>query len=136
MIVMVLFAYNIYFYYLNLGRYLFNVFFWFTIVLLVMYLFMRHYIYLLLVTFELSIIKIYKNALIFSILGFGRNLVAFLISAVLIAFNFSLMMVYLPIGIILPFIITVGLCLYTSVYTAWPKIEKIMIEPYNKPSEQ
>lgn len=125
-----LLCYNVYFYYLNIGTYIFNVFFWFTLVMLVFYTFIRSYIYLLLVTFELSIFKIFKNALIFSLLGFGRNILALLVCAFIIAFNYALMSVYMPLGIILPFVITIALCLYTTVYTAWPKISKLMIEPY------
>ena len=125
-----LLCYNIYFYYLNIGTYIFNVFFWFTLIMLIFYVFIRNYIYLLLVTFELSIFKIFKNALIFSLLGFGRNLLALLGCALIIVFNYGLMSVYMPIGIILPFVITISLCLYTTVYTSWPKISKLMIEPY------
>jgi hypothetical protein len=86
--------------------------------------------YLLLVTFDLTIGKIFKNALIFSVMGFGRNTLALIANGLIIILNLAIAIAYLPIGIILPFIITVGLCLYTTVYTAWPKIYKIMIEPY------
>ena len=41
-------------------------------------------------------------------------------------------MLYMPIGIILPLIITVGLCMFMSVYAAWPKIKEIMIDPYEE----
>jgi hypothetical protein len=36
----------------------------------------------------------------------------------------------MPIGIILPFIITIGLLQFTSTYAAWPNIHKVMIDPY------
>lgn len=130
LIILFTLGYNIFFYYLNIGRYVFNVLFIASIVMLVMYSYMRNYMYLLLVTFDLTIGKIFKNALIFSVMGFGRNTLALIANGLIIILNLAIAIAYLPIGIILPFIITVGLCLYTTVYTAWPKIYKIMIEPY------
>lgn len=130
LVTLVLLVYNIYFYYLNLGRYVMNVMFWVSIIMLLFYTFMRNYIYLMIVTFELSIPKIYKNALIFSVLGFGRNFISFLTVAFIVIINYAIMLAYLPIGIVLPLIITIGLCTYTAVYTTWPKIYKVMIEPY------
>ena len=46
--------------------------------LIIIYMCMRFYIYLLLVTFDLSILKILKNALIFTALGIKRNIMAFI----------------------------------------------------------
>ena len=126
-----LLVYGVVFYYMNLGTAgVFGTFFLFTLVLIVFYLMMRKYLYTMLVTFELSIFKLFKNALIFSLLGLGRNIVALLGCGLVIFLNWMLFTAFMPIGIILPFMITIGLCLYIEVYVAWPKIEETMITPY------
>lgn len=125
-----LIVYDIYFFYLNINGTLTGIFFYFSIFIALLYLMMRFYLYLMMVTFDLSLRKLFKNALIFSMLGLGRNLVALLGIAFVAFFNLALMQVFLPLGIILPFMITVGLCSFIAAYAAWPKISKIMIEPY------
>ncbi len=129
--IIALLIYGTVFYYMNLGLSMItNVFFLFTLVLIVLYLFMRKYLYLMLVTFELSIPKLFKNALIFSLLGLGRNLISTVACILVVIVNLALFIVYMPIGIILPFIITVGICLFIDAYAAWPKIQSTMIDPY------
>lgn len=126
-----LLGYGLLFYYMNLGKsFLFNTCFLFTLVLIVMYSFMRKYLYLMLVTFELSIPKLFKNALIFSLLGLGRNLLSTLGCLLVVFLNWMLFGLFLPLGIILPLMITVGLCLFIDAYAAWPKIQSVMIDPY------
>ena len=68
-IAMVLLAYDIMFFYYNIGSFIFNVMFYFSLVIAFVYLVMRFYIYLMMVTFDLSIRKLLKNALIFSVMG-------------------------------------------------------------------
>ena len=123
--------YGLIFYYMNLDTAgIFGTFFLFTLVLIVFYLMMRKYLYTMLVTFELSIFKLFKNALIFALLGLGRNVIALLGCGLVIMLNWMLFTAFMPIGIILPFMITIGLCLYIEIYVAWPKIEATMITPY------
>ncbi len=97
---------------------------------------MRFYIYNMLVTFNLKNFKIIKNALIFSVLGIGRNILAMLGIALLIALHIILTFVLLPYGIALPLILplvyliaTVG---FIGTYAAYPIIEKYMIDPYEQ----
>lgn len=107
-------------------------FFYFAICgLCILYFFMRFYIYLMLITFDIKIKKIFKNALIFSILGIKRNLMAFLGIAILIAINVALAVVLMPIGIVVPLILPL-IYLLPSInllisYGAYPVIEKYMI---------
>ncbi len=134
-----LLVYDIYFFYLNAATLPGTICFWASICLLVIYFFMRFYIYMLALTFDLKITKIYKNALIFTILGFKRNIVAFLGILLVIFLNYSLAIIWLPIGILLPFIFTVTLCAFMANYAAWPVVKKLMIDPYypdyDKPSD-
>ena len=88
------------------------------------------------VTFNLSVFKILKNSLIFSLLGFKRNLVATL-GIVIFAFIEIMCVIgaggiLLPFGIALPFLILVAGFAYMKVYAAYFKIKEIMIDPYLK----
>lgn len=100
----------------------------------IIYIWMRFYIYLILITFDLPIKKIIKNSLIFVALGFKRNIVAsiwlLLIGAANIALGFALLPSNLIIVLILPLFYLFGLCSYTTVYAAYPILNKYMIEPY------
>lgn len=110
-----------------------GIMFWATIFIAFCYLIMRMYIYPLLITFRLSIVKILKNAFIFTFLGFGRNLLALLAIAFVIAFNLMLAVLLPPVGVLLPIIFTFGLIMFIMTYAAWPKIDEIMIKPYYYP---
>ncbi len=107
-------------------------FFYFAIIgLCIIYFFMRFYIYLMLITFDIKIRKLFKNALIFSVLGVGRNLMGLLGMVVLIAANVVLISLLMPIGIVVPLILPLiyllpSINLFIS-YAAYPVIEKYMI---------
>lgn len=116
------------------GNYFTNTMLWCNVVLFILYFVMRYYIYVQMVTFELSVFKILKNSLIFALLGFKRNLVAFI--GILIGVLIELMCVIgaggilLPFGIALPFIILFSAFAYMKVYAAYFKIKEVMIDPY------
>jgi uncharacterized membrane protein YesL len=103
--------------------------------MILIYFSMRFYIYLLTLTFDLKIRQIFKNALIFAFLGFKRNFLACVGIILTLIINFYIMWLYTPIGIVLPLIITVGLCMFMATYAAWPKIKEIMIDPYESSSD-
>ncbi len=131
-----LLLYDIYFFYLNLAGGTWAVMgFWASIVILLFYFFMRFYTYLQALTFELSLAKIFKNALIFSILGFKRNILAFLGIAGVVILNVMIAEVLMPVGIILPFFISISLCMFMAIYAAWPVIQRYMIDAYDRPAE-
>lgn len=125
-----LIVYDIFFFYANLGSFLASVLFWASIFIGIFYLMMRMYIYLMCVTFDLKTFKLLKNALIFSLLGFKRNILALLGIALTIGVNFLLLVIWFPLGFIAPFILTVGIILFMMTYAAWPKIKEIMVDPY------
>ncbi len=97
---------------------------------------MRFYIYNMLVTFNLKNFKIIKNALIFSILGIKRNVLAILGIVILAALHIALTILLLPYGIAVPLVLplvylmaTIG---FMGTYAAYPIIERYMIEPYDQ----
>ena len=129
-IVFSLLVYDIYFFYLNPGIPVSGAFIVISIFAAIVWFLMRFYTYLLMITFDLSIFKILKNALIFTMLGLGRNALATLGIAIVIVLNYVIAIAYMPLGIILPFVLTLSLCMFIYIYAAWPKVKKVMIDPY------
>jgi uncharacterized membrane protein YesL len=84
----------------------------------------------MLITFDLKIFKLYKNAFIFSILGGKRNLLAVTGIGVAMLLNYTLLIAFIPLGIIVPFIILFSTGAFMGAYAAYPKIKEIMIDPY------
>lgn len=108
--------------------------------MIIIYMIMRFYIYLLLITFDLKITKIIKNALIFTALGIKRNLLAFLGIILLIALNVALIIIFVPSGfsvpLILPLLYLMGTVGFMTTYAAYPVIDKYMIAPYVNDNDQ
>ena len=96
----------------------------------IIYFFMRYYIYTLLITFNLSIPKIFKNAFIFAFLGLKRNLLALVGVALVLFINVQLFYMLPVLGILLPLVITFSLCNFITGYASYPVIKKYMIDPY------
>ena len=100
----------------------------------VIYIFMRFYIYQLLITFDMKTIKIIKNSLIFSILGIFRNLVGMVGIILFLAIHVLLILWLLPMGIsiplVLPFIYVPAIIGFITVFAAYPVIDKYLIAPY------
>lgn len=131
---MALLVFDVMFFYINIGSFIQNMMFYFSIILLILYFVMRFYIYLMMVTFNLSIYKLIKNAFIFAVLGFKRNFMAILGIVFLVFINYSLLLMFIPLGVIFPFVILFGHGMFITAYAAYPKIDEIMIKPYyNEP---
>lgn len=119
----------------NMGGtgFLTGVFFWFNLLLGIIYLFMRFYIYLQMISFDLKITKILKNSLIFAFIGFKRNILAFLGAAILILLTCLLVLgggFFLPLGLAMPLVLLFSNCAYMCAYAAYFKIKEVMIDPY------
>ena len=86
------------------------------------------------VTFKLSIYKILKNSLIFTLVGMKRNIVALLgIVALLfleVVFVVAFGAIFISFAVALPLIILFSSMAYMKVYAAYFKIEELIIEPY------
>ncbi len=118
------------------GSYLNDVMYFMIIAVAIIYLVMRFYIYHMMLTFDLSVKKILKNALIFTVLGIKRNLMAVLGLVLFLGIHFFLIKLFLSIGItipiILPFFYAMAIMKFITTYAAFPVIEKYMITPYQK----
>jgi len=124
-----MFAYNIYFLSNSYGKSTIdNIMLFFTIAMCIVYTFIRPYAYIMVFTFDMKIKSIIKNALFFVILGIKRNLMALLGVVCVILLNYALFLVFMPVGLLLPFIITVAICDFIGVYAAYPVILQYMVD--------
>ena len=108
--------------------------------LILIYITMRFYIYHLMITFDLSIFKILKNALIFTALGIKRNVLAFIGLVIVVGLHLFLIILTIPMGfsiaLVLPLFYLMALCGFMSTYAAYPVIDKYMIEPWKSTDSQ
>lgn len=107
-----------------------GIFMYFALFLCVLYFFMRFYIYTITITFDLSVYKIFKDAFLLSFLGFKRNIVALFGVLAVFFLNVFICTLYLPVGIMLPIVLTLGLGMFICGYASYPVIKKYMIDPY------
>ena len=105
------------------------------IMMCVLFLFMQYYIPVMIITFDLKLRQIYKNALILAIIGLGRNL---LLSLILLLIFGGLLLLFMLTGsalvLMLLFLLAV-LLIFSFVsllcnYMVYPMIEKYLIKPY------
>lgn len=99
------------------------------LIVLALYIIMRFYMYILLITFDLSIWKIIKNSLIFTLLNFKRNIVALIGILLAAALTWTLFVLFVPAGVALAMAFLFSICMYFGAYAAYPKIKEIMIDP-------
>ena len=116
------------------GNFVTSLMFWSNVVLAILFFLMRPYIYIQMVTFDLSVFKMIKNALIMALVGMKRNILALIGCAVLIGleiiFIFSAGGILVSIGIALPLAIMFSAMAYMKVFAAYYEIKKKMIDPY------
>ncbi len=134
LVVIALLGFDFMYFYGIIGSFWIDVCFWGICALAILYFFMRFYLYLMLVTFDLSIKKILKNALIFTTLGIKRNLMAvlgiLLLTSIEIVFFAVFMPMNFPIALILPFLYYFSFTSFTAAFAAYPIIDRYMIAPY------
>ena len=125
-------VYNIFNMVVGGGGFFGSMLFWCNVVIFLLYFIMRYYIYIQMVTFKLSIVKILKNSMIFALIGMKRNILALLGIAVIIVFEvmFLLVTALQPVAVAAPLAILFSTFAYMKVYAAYFKIKEIMIDPY------
>jgi len=96
------------------------------IVIFVMFMMMSMYIYPMMVTFNLTIRQLYKNALSFAIMKLIPNLLILILCSALVIVSFYFNPI---IGYILFFFITMALISFITNFYVYPKIDKYMIQP-------
>lgn len=134
--IIALLIYDIYVYSLNTASVFYTFMYYLSIFMIVVYAVMRTYIYLMLVTFDLKTFKLIKNAFIFAFAGLVRNVLALIGVVLAVLINMFLVGILTPLGMMLPFVLTIAVCGYITVYAAYPKIKEIMIDPYENEDAQ
>ena len=124
-LIMLLLFYDLYFFFAN-GSMMFFI----MIIVVSVYMMVRMYLYLLLITFDLSVWKIFKNGFIFAILGFKRNILAFLFGVLIVGLGYFLLGTVTPVGLLFGLFIMFSTIAYFNTYAAWAKIKEVMIDPY------
>lgn len=129
----IMLVYDTFWFRSNMGQNGFMTFLYFiSFAMIFIYFFLRMYTYLMMITFDLSFLKLIKNSVFFAVLGIKRNVMFLIATVLIVGINYALFLIFMPIGIILPFILTPAILAFTSVYCAYPKIKEIMIDPYYK----
>jgi uncharacterized membrane protein YesL len=103
----------------------------FLILAFVTYLIMHMFIYPMMITFDLGIKQLFKNALIFSIINFLPNLGILLLCAIIVGATFLFFPV---IGIILFPLITLSLIGLITNFYVYPRLKKHMIDKVENPN--
>jgi len=111
-------------------QFIYLVFYYASIAFAAVYYIMRFYIYLQLVTCEMKIGKMIKNAFLLTALGIKRNLLG-LVAAIIFAILYVYIFMFLPqFAIIMFFMFAISFLTYIGVYCAYPVLKKYVIDPY------
>jgi len=98
---------------------------------------MNLYIYPMMITFQLSIKDIYKNAFIFAIIKFVPNIGILLLSAFIILFTFGMIIPFSPIpGLFIYLLFTMSFIGFLTNFYAYPKLQKYMISRLSNDDEK
>jgi len=104
----------------------------------ILFIFSQFYIPVMIVTFDLKLSLIYKNAFIFSIIGLWRNLLLTVLMAIILLGLFVLMYLMpltIMIALLLAAVILFSFCMFLINFTVYPLIYKNMILPFQKENE-
>ncbi len=130
----VILIYNVYTLLTSTSQFMASMMFWANIIIFIAYFFMRYYIYVQMVTFKLSVFKMLKNSLIFTLVGLKRNIMALL--GIILGIFFEVLFLFGTAGVLVPLAVAAPLAImfstfaYMKVYASYFKIKEIMIDPY------
>jgi len=99
-----------------------------SLVVTLLYLAVRFYTYSMVVTFELPLRDIFKNAFIFLVLGFFKNIIAFVVCGFILTSFISTP----KIDIVLIAAIMLSLSRFSAVFITYPIIDKYMLKVKEK----
>lgn len=104
------------------------------IAIAILFIFAQYYVSIMLVTFDLTLRQVYKNALIFSIIGLWKNLLLTVLLALIIFLLYisQVMVLTMIISVLLILCFLFAFCMLLINFTVYPLIDKMMIKPYEK----
>lgn len=89
----------------------------------VVFTFSQFYIFVMLITFDLSLKQLYKNAVILAFAGIGHNLLIVLFCGILLLLNY----IIFPVSLLLVPFLTISTFGFIIVFNVWPSINKFMM---------
>ncbi|HEX2985934.1 MAG TPA: DUF624 domain-containing protein [Caproiciproducens sp.] len=105
------------------------------IAIAVLFVFAQYYVPVMVITFDLKLNQVYKNAFIFSIVGLWRNLLLSLLLGVILL-GMDILIRWMPLTfLIAAFLLIFNLfafIMFLINFTVYPLIDKIMIQPYKE----
>ena len=108
------------------------VFFFASIAFAAIYYIMRFYMYIQLVTCDMSIWKMFKNSFLLTALGFKRNFVGLICAILFAVFLFYAFLLLPQFSFILMCMFAFSFLTYLGVYCAYPVVKKYVIDPYDE----
>ena len=106
-----------------------------TVLAVVLYCFMRRYIFLMIVTVHLNIRSVLKNAWLLMMIGIFRNVGGCLLNLVLWLICYALVLLVHPLFEVL-LLMMFSLTNLINVFSAYPLIQKYMIDPISELSDE
>lgn len=134
-IVIFVLAFNLYVT-VSQGNYLVSIIFWGNMLLCLFYFFFRCYLYLQIVTIDLTVKQILKNAFFMTMLGLKGNLVALVgnlacvFVLMLLILNFGSVMIPIAAVVVITFLL--AFMAYIKVFSVYGKIKELLIDPFNQ----
>ena len=108
----------------------YSIMFFCSLAMVCVYMFIRFYIYNILVTFKVSLRQLLKNSFILAILAMGKNFLALLAIVAFGLVTFALSAVFMPAMVIILMMFFFSTVSFVATYVAYPKIKQYMIDPY------
>lgn len=120
----------LYYYSMAVSNWIFYIPLWLCVVVAVVFLFAQYYLPIMFITFDLKFTHAYKNALIFTAAGFGRNiLVTIILGAMLFALlNIPLLNITLLVYVLLLVFIIFAFISFLISFAVYPVIDRYMIQ--------
>jgi uncharacterized membrane protein YesL len=107
------------------------------VVVLVLIACMSIYIYPIMVTFELNLKQLYRNAVIFAIIKFLPNVGILLLNSFIVLLSFGVIIPFSPIIGFIPYLfLTMSLTGFITNFYAYPKLKKYMISRVEEDEEE
>ncbi len=108
--------------------------FWICVVIGLLFIFAQYYLPVMFITFDLKFSQMYRNALIFILAGFGRNLLITLILGIIVILIGVVPIMPLTITIFLLFMLFIAFSFasYLVNFSVYPVIDRYMIQPYQE----
>jgi len=129
--ILFLLVYDMFLYGASAGNsYMMLLFYYAIILIAIVYYVMRPYIYIQLVTCEMSVWKIFKNSFLLSALGIKRNLMALLGTAAFVILFLYAWILLPQFAIVLLGMFAFSFLTYIGVYCAYPVVKRYVIDPY------